>query len=79
MSVVSKSFPYGSNTVTIQTGEMARQAGGAVRVSMGDTVVLVYRGREIDRHPGTGFLSPHVNYVEKHYAAGRIPRRVLQA
>ncbi|MGH8170646.1 MAG: hypothetical protein ACRETJ_08935, partial [Steroidobacteraceae bacterium] len=41
MSVVSKSFQYGPHAVTIETGEMARQADGAVRVSMGDTVVLV--------------------------------------
>ena len=41
MSVVSKSFPYGAHTVTLETGEIARQADGAVRVSMGETVVLV--------------------------------------
>ena len=73
MSVVSKSFPYGSNTVTIETGEMARQAGGAVRVSMGDTVVLVTAVARLTATPGRDFFPLTVNYVEKHYAAGRIP------
>ncbi|HVW68160.1 MAG TPA: polyribonucleotide nucleotidyltransferase [Steroidobacteraceae bacterium] len=73
MSVVSKSFPYGSNTVTIETGEMARQAGGAVRVSMGDTVVLVTAVARSAPTPGRDFFPLTVNYVEKHYAAGRIP------
>ena len=73
MSVVSKSFPYGSNTVTIETGEMARQAGGAVRVSMGDTVVLVTACAKSTATPGRDFFPLTVNYVEKHYAAGRIP------
>ena len=73
MSVVSKSFPYGSNTVTIETGEMARQADGAVRVSMGDTVVLVTAVAKSTATPGRDFFPLTVNYVEKHYAAGRIP------
>jgi polyribonucleotide nucleotidyltransferase len=73
LSVVSKSFPYGSNTVTIETGEMARQAGGAVRVSMGDTVVLVTAVAKSTATPGRDFFPLTVNYVEKHYAAGRIP------
>jgi polyribonucleotide nucleotidyltransferase len=70
---VSKSFPYGSNTVTIETGEMARQADGAVRVSMGDTVVLVTAVAKTTATPGRDFFPLTVNYVEKHYAAGRIP------
>jgi polyribonucleotide nucleotidyltransferase len=73
LSVVSKSFPYGSNTVTIETGEMARQAGGAVRVSMGDTVVLVTAVAKSTATPGRDFFPLTVNYIEKHYAAGRIP------
>ena len=70
---VSKSFPYGSNTVTIETGELARQAGGAVRVSMGDTVVLVTAVAKSTATPGRDFFPLTVNYIEKHYAAGRIP------
>ncbi len=73
MSVVSKSFPYGPHTVTIETGEVARQAEGAVRVSMGDTVVLVTACAQQTPAPGRDFLPLTVNYVEKTYAAGRIP------
>ncbi|HXB19535.1 MAG TPA: polyribonucleotide nucleotidyltransferase [Steroidobacteraceae bacterium] len=73
MSVVSKSFPYGPHTVTIETGEVARQAEGAVRVSMGDTVVLVTACAQQSAAPGRDFLPLTVNYVEKTYAAGRIP------
>jgi hypothetical protein len=73
LSVVSKSFPYGPHTVTIETGEVARQAEGAVRVSMGDTVVLVTACAQQTAAPGRDFLPLTVNYVEKTYAAGRIP------
>jgi len=73
LSVVSKSFPYGSSTVTIETGELARQADGAVKVSMGDTVVLVTAVARLTATPGRDFFPLTVNYVEKHYAAGRIP------
>ena len=73
MSVVSKSFPYGPHTVTIETGEVARQAEGAVRVSMGDTVVLVTACAQPSAQPGRDFFPLTVNYVEKTYAAGRIP------
>ncbi len=73
MSVVSKSFSYGSHTVTLETGELARQADGAVRVSMGDTVVLVTACAQKTAAAGRDFLPLTVNYVEKTYAAGRIP------
>jgi len=73
LSVVSKSFPYGPHTVTIETGECARQAEGAVRVSMGDTVVLVTACAQSTAQPGRDFFPLTVNYVEKTYAAGRIP------
>ena len=73
MSVVSKSFAYGSHNVTIETGELARQADGAVKVSMGDTVVLVTAVAEQTPKPGRDFFPLTVNYVEKTYAAGRIP------
>ncbi len=73
MSAVTSSFPYGSNTVTIETGEMARQAEAAVRVSMGDTVVLVTAAAQKRAAPGRDFLPLTVNYIEKTYAAGRIP------
>lgn len=73
LSVVSKSFPYGPHTVTIETGELARQADGAVKVSMGDTVVLVTAVAEKTAKAGRDFFPLTVNYVEKTYAAGRIP------
>ena len=73
MRAVSKSFPYGPHTVTIETGEMARQADGAVKVSMGDTTVLVTAVGEHTPRAGRDFFPLTVNYVEKTYAAGRIP------
>ncbi len=73
MSAVSKSFQYGTHTVTIETGELARQADGAVRVSMGDTVVLVTACAQPTAAAGRDFFPLTVNYVEKTYAAGRIP------
>jgi polyribonucleotide nucleotidyltransferase len=73
VSVVSKSFSYGPHSVTIETGELARQADGAVKVSMGETVVLVSAVARQTPTPGRDFLPLTVNYVEKTYAAGRIP------
>jgi polyribonucleotide nucleotidyltransferase len=73
VSVVSKSFPYGQHTVTIESGEVARQAEGAARVSMGETVVLVTACARQTVTPGRDFFPLTVNYVEKTYAAGRIP------
>ena len=73
MSVVSKTFQYGPHAVTIETGELARQADGAARVSMGDTVVLVTACAQQTAAAGRDFFPLTVNYVEKTYAAGRIP------
>ncbi len=73
MSVASKSFSYGQHAVTIDSGEIARQAEGAVRVSMGDTVVLVTACAKQTPTPGRDFFPLTVNYIEKTYAAGRIP------
>ncbi|MGH8284181.1 MAG: polyribonucleotide nucleotidyltransferase [Steroidobacteraceae bacterium] len=73
MSVVTKSFPYGPHAVTIETGALARQAESAVKVSMGDTVVLVTCAARQQPAPGRDFFPLTVNYVEKTYAAGRIP------
>ncbi|HUA24172.1 MAG TPA: hypothetical protein VMA54_08650, partial [Steroidobacteraceae bacterium] len=63
MSVVSKSFQYGPNTVTIETGEVARQAEGSVKVSMGDTVVLVTACARPTATAGRDFFPLTVNYV----------------
>ncbi|HXS28532.1 MAG TPA: polyribonucleotide nucleotidyltransferase [Steroidobacteraceae bacterium] len=73
MSVFSKSFAYGPHAVTLETGELARQAGAAVKVAMGDTVVLVTAVAQQQPAAGRDFLPLTVNYVEKTYAAGRIP------
>jgi polyribonucleotide nucleotidyltransferase len=73
VSIAKQSFPFGSHTITIETGEMARQADGAVVVSMGDTVVLVTAVARKQAQPGKDFFPLTVNYQEKTYAAGRIP------
>ena len=73
MTAFSKSFAYGAHTVTLETGELARQADAAVKVAMGDTVVLVTAVAQQQAQSGRDFLPLTVNYVEKTYAAGRIP------
>lgn len=73
MASFKKSFPYGQHQVTIETGEIARQAGGAVMVSMADTVVLVTAVASTDDSKPKDFFPLTVNYQEKTYAAGRIP------
>ena len=70
---LSKSFEYGDQTVTIETGEMARQADGAVLVTMGDTVVLVAAVGQKGAGGQRDFFPLTVNYQEKTFAAGRIP------
>jgi polyribonucleotide nucleotidyltransferase len=73
VSAFAKSFAYGSQTVTIETGELARQADASVKVSMGDTVVLVTCVAKTQPVPGRDFFPLTVNYIEKTYAAGKIP------
>lgn len=70
---VSKTFQYGQQTVTMETGEIARQASGAVMVSVDDTVVLATVVAKDDVKPGQDFFPLTVDYIEKSYAAGRIP------
>ncbi len=70
---VTKTFQYGQHTVTLETGEIARQASGAVLVSVEDTVVLATVVARKDAKPGQDFFPLTVDYVEKSYAAGRIP------
>jgi len=73
VSAIKKSFQYGEHSVTIETGELARQADGAVLVSMNETVVLVTAVGLKKATPGRDFFPLTVNYQEKTYAAGRIP------
>jgi polyribonucleotide nucleotidyltransferase len=72
-NVVKKTFAYGEHQVTLETGEIARQAGGAVVVSMEETVVLVTVVGAKNAKPGQDFFPLTVDYQEKVYAAGRIP------
>ncbi len=73
MTPVRKEFQLGDQTVVIETGAMARQAGGAVKVSIGDTVVLVTAVARKEANPGQAFFPLTVNYQERFYAGGRIP------
>jgi len=73
LTVSRQTFSYGAHTVTIETGRLARQADGAAVVTMGDTVVLVTAVGRREAVPGRDFFPLTVNYVEKTYAAGKIP------
>ncbi len=66
-------FQYGGHAVTLETGEIARQASGSALVRMGDTVVLVTVVAEKEARPGQDFLPLTVDYQERYYATGRIP------
>ncbi len=72
-NIKEKRFNYGSQEVVLRTGEVARQATGAVEVRMGDTYVLVAVVASEKAQEGQSFFPLTVNYIEKHYAAGRIP------
>jgi len=73
VTIFRKSFQYGEHTVTLETGEIARQADGAVMVTMNDTMVLVTAVGSTKAIPGRDFFPLTVNYQEKTYAAGKIP------
>ena len=70
---VTKSFTWGQHTVTLETGEIARQSSGAVVVSIEDTVILATVVAKKDAKPGQDFFPLTVDYIEKTYAAGKIP------
>ena len=70
---VTKTFQWGQNTVTLETGEIARQASGAVLVDMDDTVVLATVVAAKSAKAGQDFFPLTVDYLEKTYAAGKIP------
>lgn len=72
-TAVKKTFQFGEQTVTLETGKLARQATGAVLVNMSDTVVLVTVVGKREEVPGRSFLPLTVNYQERTYAAGKIP------
>jgi polyribonucleotide nucleotidyltransferase len=70
---VTKSFQWGSHTVTLETGEIARQAAGAVVVDIEGTVILATVAASKSAKPGQDFFPLTVDYIEKTYAAGKIP------
>ncbi len=73
MAKITKTFQYGKHTVTLETGEIARQASGAVIVKMDDTVLLVTAVAAKSAREGQDFFPLTVDYQEKFYAGGRIP------
>ncbi len=73
MAKVTKTFQYGNHQVTLETGEIARQASGAVIVRINDTVVLVTAVGAKSAREGQDFFPLTVDYQEKFYAGGRIP------
>ena len=73
MAKVTKTFQYGNHEVTLETGEIARQASGAVVVKMDGTVVLVTAVGNRNLREGMDFFPLTVDYQERFYAGGRIP------
>ncbi|MGY0557108.1 MULTISPECIES: polyribonucleotide nucleotidyltransferase [unclassified Lysobacter] len=73
MAKITKTFQYGNHQVTLETGEIARQAGGAVIVRIEDTVLLVSAVANKTAREGQDFFPLTVDYQEKFYAGGRIP------
>ncbi|MFP6775575.1 MAG: polyribonucleotide nucleotidyltransferase [PS1 clade bacterium] len=78
MNIVKKSFTLGKHTITLETGRIARQAHGAVLASMDDTQVLVSVVGSKEMRPGQDFFPLSVDYIEKTYAAGKIPGGFLK-
>ena len=73
LKAIKKSIQYGAHTLTLETGEIARQADGAVMVSYGDTAVLVTVVGKQEVKQGQDFFPLTVDYQERTYAAGKIP------
>ncbi|MDF1797113.1 MAG: polyribonucleotide nucleotidyltransferase [Coxiellaceae bacterium] len=73
MNKITKTFQYGDHAVTMETGRIARQASGAVAVTVGDTMVLVTVVGKKEAKEGMSFFPLTVNYQEKFYAAGKVP------
>ncbi|MCK5717263.1 MAG: polyribonucleotide nucleotidyltransferase [Thiomargarita sp.] len=73
MTAHKKTFQYGQHSLSLETGEIARQADGAVMVSMGDTMVLVTIVGRREGDPNKDFFPLTVDYQERTYAAGKIP------
>ena len=78
MAKITKSFQYGKHEVTLETGEIARQADGAVMIGMGNTRILVTVVAVKTAKEGQEFFPLTVNYQEKAYSAGKIPGGFLK-
>jgi len=78
MNIVQKIFTFGNSQITFETGRVARQAHGAVLASMDDTQVLVSVVGAKEAKPGQSFFPLSVDYIEKTYAAGKIPGGFLK-
>ena len=78
MKIVQKSFTFGNSQISFETGRIARQAHGAVLASMDDTQVLVSVVGAKEAKPGQSFFPLSVDYIEKIYAAGKIPGGFLK-
>ncbi len=78
MNIVQKSFKFGNSQITFETGRVARQAHGSVLASMDDTQVLVSVVGAKEAKPGQSFFPLSVDYIEKTYAAGKIPGGFLK-
>jgi polyribonucleotide nucleotidyltransferase len=77
-TAITKTFQFGEDTVTLETGRIARQASGAVLVTIGKTQVLTTVVGAKSMKPGQDFFPLSVHYMEKTYAAGRIPGGYLK-
>ena len=73
MSIIRESVEVGTTTITIETGRIAKQANGSVFISAGESIVLVTACASADERPGIDFFPLSVDYVEKTFAAGKIP------
>ena len=71
--IIRESVKVGDKTLTLETGRVAKQAQGAVLVICGESIVLVTACGTQEARPGVDFLPLSVDYVEKTYAAGKIP------
>ncbi|VAW47025.1 Polyribonucleotide nucleotidyltransferase [hydrothermal vent metagenome] len=78
MAKITKSFQYGNHQITLETGEIARQADGAVMIGMGNTRILVTVVAARSAKEGQDFFPLTVNYQEKAYSAGKIPGGFLK-
>ncbi len=72
-NITKKSIEWGGRTLTLETGRIARQADGAVLATYGETTVLAAVTAAKEPNPNFDFFPLTVHYIEKYYAAGRVP------